>query len=371
MPQATAQRNPKIEYTAGMGTVVASARRSRNVLLAIWLSVSASALALATDPAWAVPLPDNSHHVDLLQADSGVVATYTELHRSWVALYSAGTGSLRWRRYLPDVLLVGHPVACGDAVCVPTASAGVYVLGVRNGEVRAHLETGADGYASVVACSPTRILVVDNRSDWTSRFTAFDTTSLEPAWRQSLLRSHVWEAHVLGDAFELVLSQPYDPGDPNRERHYERVRLRIDDGEVASRNPIRAPASYDMVPETLPGPVRRWLTELLRRKGGVLLARTQLLQIGKLWFVGNLEDKTAPAKVYAVRDTGQVVWQRRVPGLAAILLHDRELIAASYGAGRETRRLVALRADTGQPLWDAKLECPTESTVTARPRQAD
>ncbi len=72
--------------------------------------------------------------------------------------------------------------------------------------------------------------------------------------------------------------------------------------------------------------------------------------------MGNFEDKTAPGTVFAVRSTGRVVWQWAVPDLEAIVLYRRKVIAGSYGVERQKRCLTAFDADTGKPLWAARLE---------------
>lgn len=304
------------------------------------------------------PGPLGPRIVDLVTTDGSVIVAYCDSRwESWVDSYDAQTGRLSWRKHFPRVPLVGRLCLAPTLLCVPTLDEGVYVLYRQDGAQKACLRVGTGSADQRVGCTRSRILVSGLQSKGrVAHFVAFDTTSFRLVWRRDFRGARVWQLASGDETFELLLSEPSGRRSGQSLWRYEKVILNAVDGHVVSRQLVARPADHDIIPESLPAAMRKWLTEVLSRKGGVLLARTQLLQMGKVWFVGNLEDRTAPGTVFAVRSTGQVVWRRRVPELAAILLHDRELIAASYGADPEKRRLTAFDADTGKPLWAARLE---------------
>jgi outer membrane protein assembly factor BamB len=277
-------------------------------------------------------------------------------NESWIDSYDPQTGSLRWRAHFPDAALVGGLVVCRDLLCAPVFVDGIYILDLRSGSQKAHLLTGTDGTEPKVGCTRTRVLVVNGGDKWTADLAAFDTTSFRTAWRRSFPRSYIWQVASTKEAFQLLQSGPFGPGPSQPPRPYEMVVLSAEDGHVITRKPAAPPDTYGAIPKNLPAAVRRWLTRLLRRKGGVLLPRTNVERSGDIWFVGNFEDKTAPGTVFAVRSSGRVVWQRAVPDLEAIVLYRRKVIAGSYGVERQKRCLTAFDADTGKPLWAARLE---------------
>jgi hypothetical protein len=113
------------------------------------------------------------------------------------------------------------------------------------------------------------------------------------------------------------------------------------------------------------------LRRVLARPGGVYLARTLIDHLDGVWFAGNLPDHTAPSTVYAISGaTARVLWRRPVPGLEAILLHSRQLVAAADGphgsGGLQWAKLVSLAVGTGKPIWEAKL--PLGMDLTQKPK---
>jgi len=278
---------------------------------------------------------------------------------SCVAGVDAETGGSLWRTHLPRVLLNGELCAADNVVCAPAFYDGVYLLDAGNGALKAHLQTGHDDFAPKVCCGSGRILVGNNESHWRQILVAYDAEEGRELWRTSLARCYLWEAASRGNTFVLLASNPFGPGPPTPTTRWTQVTLKADSGRVVSRAAASKPASLDIIPDTLPPPVSEWLTGLLRRKGGVFLARTRIERLGDTWFVGNLPDKTAPSKVFAVQgSTGKVVWQRSVPGLGAIALLDDRLIAAGDRTKETSSRLQALDARTGRFLWALQLEEP-------------
>jgi outer membrane protein assembly factor BamB len=309
--------------------------------------------------------PLGSRIVDLVASDNGVIVAYCGAEReSWVVSYDAQTGGVRWRKHFPRIVLAGHLSVSDKLLCAPTFADGVYVLNLLDGTLKARLRTGKDATEPRVGCTSGRILVANAQSDWDANLVAFDTTRFHPIWRRTIPRSYVWKVFCAVDTFELLLSEPFGPGPSLPPRRYEKISIGAQDGRVLSRKSTARPADYDMIPGRLPAAMRKWLTQLLRRKGGVFLPRTRIERLGALWLVGNVEDRTAPSRVFAIRgDAAEVVWQRDAPGLADIILHkDRLIVAAvsSHQAGtdrinRTKGKLTALDAQTGRVLWTAEL----------------
>ena len=303
--------------------------------------------------------------VDIAAANEALLVAYSgEQGESWIDSYDAQTGSLRWRRHFPHTALVGRLGISDGLLCAPAFVGGIYILDLGNGAEKAHLRTGKDGPQPKVGCTPSCILVTNGRSGWDEELVAFDTGSFRPIWRRTLPHSYMWQVASAGNRFELLVSEPFGPGPSHPPRRYEKVVVSAEDGLVLCRKLAARPGEHDIIPGTLPVAMRKWLTQLLRRKGGIFLPRTRIERLGALWLVGNLEDRTAPSRVFAIRSkAAEVVWQRDVPGLADIILHNDRLIVAAVGSpqartdrmNRTKGRLMALDAQTGRLLWTSEL----------------
>jgi hypothetical protein len=351
----------RIASTESLATPLARIRRSRrarngtlSVLLLCTVTCTAgiSLCACATSVG---PCPTPAL-VGPAAGDHGVVIGYTESGTTHLACYDAGSGRQLWERRFVDMPLADQPKVCQAVVYVPVQHQGVYVFELSDGSLKRHLRTGRESPWPQVACTRRRVLIT-SADNGAAGVVAFDAATFSPIWRRMLPHRSVAEMQAWGGRVEVVVLQ----GSAElRPRRIERLQLAATDGRTLRSTHLREIPSHNVIPDTLPRPVRLRMTQLLARKGGVFLTRTQVLQLQRLYFFGNMEDATAPSKVFAIRgDSGAIVWQRDAPGLAGISRQDRRIIVA-YGleapyARRRAKSLMALDAETGRALWSTRL----------------
>ena len=318
-------------------------------------AVAALALMVASEHCVARSVAPLPRLLCPVATDDSVIVGYGKYSADTIAAYDGNTGSLLWQIHSPHTAFVGEMEVCGHLLYAPTFFKGVYVLDVRDGRLIQHLQTGRHRQRPLIACMPGYVFIADPKN----RLVAIDTADFEVAWRRSFPRSFpVCEITPSGPTLELLLVEGTNPPPTySLRRNYVQVELRTEDGRILSRKPTARPAHYDIIPSTLPGATRRWLTKLLQR-GDVFIPRTEILKLGQLMFVGNLDDSTAPGTLYAIRpDTAEVVWQREVPALEYIILRQGRLVVAGGPPD-----LMAIEAETGRLLWTAELPPITDSS---------
>jgi outer membrane protein assembly factor BamB len=300
--------------------------------------------------------------VDLRICDDTVLVAWSGHEReSWIACYRAATGNLLWRRRLPGATIAGRAAAGGDILAAASPGEGVYVLDRRSGAVAKLLREPADGTYENVALSPNRIVAVSNGARWDAAVTAFDRPGLRMAWRRTFAARYAWAIVPTAGIVRVLLSAPFGPG--RRPDRYESVVVSLGDGRVVSRKPVPEPLDRHAVPLDLTAPLQRWLGRALRRRGGVVAARTRIERYDGFCLVGVLGDRDTAGRVYAIASrSGRVVWQREVPNLGEIARRGTTLVVAACGQPRTTAqgqaiagRLTALDCRTGRLAWAARL----------------
>ncbi len=338
------------------------------VLVCIFVVIE-EGLCNSPAPGW----PEGLHDVTVTSDSVFIAWNKDNLHPNGQVLALDGkTGRPCWHATIPKVSVLAPLVASRELVLAPTWEDGVFVLDAHSGSIKAHLMSGQSGVGWSQAIGPRIILIGVEANGSVVKLEAFDVASFRSLWKRSISWSSLWSIAPADSTFDVLTADPRDMGGESRK--FKTLKLRSEDGKIVSEVPSRRPQRRQGVPSSLSKPVRKWMVKLLQAKmpikvripghdceaarkqvidevqSGTFIPRTNIAQLGDLLFIGNEYDRTAPARLYAVKaDTAELVWKQDTPGLWDIQLQGEALFVVRYG----TKGLIvtALEARSGRVVW--------------------
>jgi outer membrane protein assembly factor BamB len=282
-----------------------------------------------------------------------VLVAYRGRAATRVAAYNA-KARLRWRRDY-RVSFSGELTAFDGLVYVPVFKDGIYVLGARDGSLKAHLLRGPGAPNPLVACTPGRAYVTTVRG-LTPLVVAFDTTSFRGIWKREFPGRHIFELRAHGRAVDVLVAA----GTGECPIRFELVTLDPKDGrKVSVRAASGILAEYQW--ERLRAPARAQMTRLfVRREDNErhYLPLTPMVRLGQLLVVGRGHE--TDAMLFGIQaDSGRIVWEHKAPGLFGMVLVDDRLVVLSAapdpGDPHSIKRMDWFDFRTGRLLWSVRL----------------
>lgn len=266
-------------------------------------------------------------------------------------------GGVRWTRDLASASLAFSRDMCvaDGLLFIATGNKGVYVLSPDKGSLAGRLRprNPAPEHWSRLACAGKRVIVAYTGQNWLA---AYGTHDLRSDWTRSLGGLQVFDMAVRGND---IVARVLDPSNGGR---WKQMVIRADDGRSLTTEPATSPVYT--VPERVPKPIREWFRRVV--KLNPTAGPVSYHHRGRIWFVGVPAELDASGWIYAVRDSGRVVWAKTVKGFSSVTLAGDRLVAAAVCGSSSARnrvdgpvgRLFALDATSGRQRWAVDLRSP-------------
>lgn len=297
----------------------------------------------------------------ILGAGQEVVIAHnnSSIEKSFVDAYSLKTGRLVWRRHMRAPLAQGMCIS-ESKLYVPTVTDGTYSLHLKSGRILAHFTRENYDSPGGIACR-SGLAIIAGGQDESVLIGAFRQPSFRLEWERSIPKSYIWALSAKGSNVEVLVSDIYRYHDiVLHDPRFEKLLIRVKDGKILSRT--TATDLREGVPKTLPKPVQKGLTRLLKSEDSYM-DRTRIEHLGNLWYVGRFQQDTVTA---LNGNTGKIVWSRGFPGVADIKICGKSLIVAALQVGdwgwkgmpsraNAPGKLVSLDAETGRVQWAVRV----------------